>query len=165
MSYPRRSFAMPTAAAFALVFPGAAIHQPTTYAQPDLKKPDRKAPQVAAELVGQREERQASGPLGICVHGDYAYLAAWRRGLRVVEISNPKEPKELAGCRIQGEAKDVVVAGGYAFLAAEEGSLRVLGPGSPGVPEGSRLLSRSRCGSCSERGGEIRLRRRWICEG
>ena len=50
-------------------------------------------------------------------------------------------------------------------FAAEEGSLRVLGPGSPGVPEGSRLLSRSRCGSCSERGGEIRLRRRWICEG
>jgi len=43
---------------------------------PDPKKPDRQPSQVAAELIGQTGERQAHGPLGIAIAGDYAYLAA-----------------------------------------------------------------------------------------
>src|SRR5207247_335827 len=131
----RLPFAMLTAAALALAFPCAATHQPATGAQPDSKKVDRQPQQVVAELLGRTEERQASGPLGIAVSGDYAYLAACRRGLRVVNISNPKEPKEVGGCRIQGDAKDVVVAGGYAFVAAQEGGLRVFDLARPASPK------------------------------
>src|SRR5437867_3141255 len=111
MKLPRHrlSFAMLTGAALALGVPCSAIHQPAR-AQPDSKNPDKPPQQVTAELVGQPEERQASGPLGLALAGDHAYLAAWRRGLRIVNISNPKEPKEVGGCRIHGDAKDVVVA-------------------------------------------------------
>jgi hypothetical protein len=140
----RVAFAMLRGAVFALILAGAAVHQPAAQAGPDAKKQERRPQQIAAELVGQTGERQAPGPLGIAVAGDYAYLAAWRRGLRVVNISNPKEPKEVGGCRIQGDAKDVVVAGGYAFVAAEEGGLRVLDLARPASPK--------EVGSCRTRG-------------
>src|SRR6476619_4792848 len=82
----RLSLAMSMGAALVLAFP--AIERPAG-AQPEPKISDREPPKVVAELVGQIGERRASGPLGIAVSGDYAYLAAWRRGLRVVNISNP----------------------------------------------------------------------------
>src|SRR5262249_39117012 len=147
MSRSRRSFAMLTLAAIALVFAWVAIHQSTADAQPDPKKPDRKPPPVVAELVGQTEERQAHGPLGIAVAGDYAYLAAWRRGLRVVNIANPKEPQEVGGCRIEGAATDVVVTGGYAYVAAGGGGLRILDLARPASPK--------EVGSCPVRGGAV----------
>src|SRR5262245_55789423 len=140
----RRSFAMLTVAASALVFSWAAMHQPASCAQPDPKKPDRKPPQVTAELVGQIGERRAPGPLGIALSGDYAYLAAWRHGLRVVNISDPKEPKEVAECRIDGDVRDVVVSGGYAYVAAQQGGLRVLDLSRPAFPK--------EVGSCRARG-------------
>src|SRR5262245_12909489 len=108
----RPAFAMLTGAAVALAFPLVVIAR-TVRAQPEPKKPDRKPPQVAAELVGQIGERRAPGPLGIALSGNYAYLAAWRHGLRVVNIADPKEPKEVAEFRIEGSVGDVVVAGGY----------------------------------------------------
>src|SRR5262249_47667448 len=121
---------------FVLALTCVLSHQPATGAQPESKKPDLpSARKVAVELVGRTDDGSASGPLGVTVAGDYAYLAAWRRGLRVVNVSNPKKPKEVGGCRIQGNAKDVVVAGGYAFVAALEGGLRVLDLTSPASPK------------------------------
>src|SRR5439155_12759808 len=75
------------------------------------------------------------------------YLAAWRRGLRVVNIANPKEPQEVGGCRIEGAAKDVVVAGGYAYVAAGGGGLRILDLARPASPK--------EVGSCPVRGGAV----------
>src|SRR5262245_35549913 len=121
-------------ATFALAVPFAGIERPAG-AQPEPKKLDRKAPPVVAELVGQLGERRASGPLGIALNGDYAYLAAWRHGLRVVNISNTKEPKEVTDCRIEGAAKGVAVSGGYAFVAAQEGGLRILDVTRPASPK------------------------------
>src|SRR5262249_39090298 len=129
----RLSFAMLTGAAL-LAFPLAVIERPAG-AQPEPKKPDRKPPQVAAERVGQIEERRAPGPLGIALSGEYAYLAAWRHGLRVLKVSDPKEPKEVAECRIEGDARDVVVAGGYAYVAAQQGGLRILDLSRPASPK------------------------------
>src|SRR5262245_44324653 len=94
----RPAFAMLTGAAVALAFPLVVIERPVG-AQSNPKKPDREPPQVAAELVGQIGQQRAPGPLGIALSGDYAYLAAWRHGLRVVNVS---DPKEVAECRIVG---------------------------------------------------------------
>jgi hypothetical protein len=59
--------------AIALNFLSAAIQ---STAQPDPKKPDRKPQQLAAELVGQSEVRQAPGPLGIVVNGGFGPAVA-----------------------------------------------------------------------------------------
>src|SRR5262249_54769065 len=131
-------------AALVLAFP--VIERPAG-AQPEPKKSDREPPKVVAERVGQIGERRAPGPLGIAVAGGYAYLAAWRHGLRVLNIADPKEPKEVAECRIEGDAKDVVVAGGYAFVAAQAGGLRVLDLTRPSAPK--------EVGSCRVRGGAV----------
>src|SRR5439155_22718981 len=89
---------------------------------------------VAVELVGRTDDGSAPGPLGLVVAGDHAYLAAWRRGLRVIQVSDPKAPKEAGSCPIRGLAKAVAVAGGYAYVAAEEGGLRVLDVSDPCTP-------------------------------
>ena len=107
MIRPRRSFTTLTVVASALVLCWTAIHTSTASAQPEPKKPDREPPKVVAELVGQIGERRAPGPLGIALSGDYAYLAAWHRGLRVVNIADPKEPKEVAEFRIEGTVRPI----------------------------------------------------------
>ena len=133
---------------FALALTCGARHLPATGAPPESKKPDRPAPRkVDLDVVGRTGDGSPSGPLGVTVAGDYAYLAAWRRGLRVVDISNPKKPKEVGACRVPGDAKDVAVAGGYAFVAAQEGGLRVLDLVSPASPK--------EVGSCPSRGHTV----------
>jgi len=111
----RLSLAMLMGAALVFAFP--VIERPAG-AQPEPKKSDREPPKVVAELVGQIGERRAPGPLGIALFGDYVYLAAWRRGLRVVSVSNLKEPKGVAECRVEGDAKDVVVGSMWEASAA-----------------------------------------------
>ena len=61
--------------------------------------------EVAVELVGRTNDGSAPGPLGLTVAGDYAYLAAWRRGLCVIQVSSPQAPKEVGTCAIRGKAK------------------------------------------------------------
>lgn len=108
-----------------LVFLGTALLLVKSAASPSLSQDKSTQPrQVITELVGQ--PRQAHGPLGLALSGDYSYLAAWRRGLRIVNVSNPKEPREIGNCQIQGTVRDVVVVGGYAYVAAMDGGLRVL---------------------------------------
>src|SRR5262249_25704403 len=85
---------------------------------------------VALELVGRTDDGSAPGPLGLVVAGDHAYLAAWRRGLRVIRVSDPKAPREVGSCAIRGAAKDVAVAGRQAYVAARRTPAEV-GPFHP----------------------------------
>src|SRR5262245_49843821 len=122
-------------AALALAFLSLAIHHTAARAQPDPKPPDRKAPGVDAELVGQASDGTPSGPLGVSVAGEYAYLAAWRRGLLIFQVSDPKAPTQVSSCPILGQAKGVAVDGRHAYVAAQEGGLRLLDVSDPRNPK------------------------------
>src|SRR5262245_39181052 len=98
-------------------------------------RPEQQAGQVLLDLVGQTAEPRASRPLGLAVVGKHAYLAGWHRGLRIVDISNVRDPRELRACRVQGHVGDLVVNGGYAFVAAGDGGLRVLDLAQPASPK------------------------------
>src|SRR5262249_8724914 len=132
----RLSLAIPTGMAFALALPCAAPVRPGIGAPPVPQRPDRPASAraVALELVGRTVDGSAPGPLGLVVAGEHAYLAAWRRGLRVVRVSDPKAPREVGSCAIRGAARDVAVAGGHAYVAAGVGGLRVLDVSDPRTP-------------------------------
>src|SRR5262245_18525124 len=133
LPYLPLSLAALTGMVLALALPRGVLVRPGTGAQPASQKPDRPdAPRkVAVELMGRTDDGSAPGPLGLTVAGDYAYLAAWRRGLRVIRVSDPMAPTEVSSCPIRGEAKDVAVAGGHAYVAAEDGGLRVLDVSDP----------------------------------
>src|SRR5262245_20656444 len=122
-------------AALALALLCLAMHHTAAWAQGDPKPPDRKAPKVDAELVGQTGDGTPSGPLGVTVVGDCAYLAAWRRGLLIFQVSDPKAPTQVGSCPILGQTRGVAVAGKYAFVAAQEGGLRVLDVSDPSNPK------------------------------
>ncbi len=63
----------------------------------------------------------ASNPLGysiygLCVEGNYAYIAAGSNGLRVVDLTTPASPKQMGSYVPQyHSAVGVAVAGNYAF--------------------------------------------------
>ena len=56
---------------------------------------------VALELVGRTDDGSTPGPLGLTVVGDYTYLAAWRRGLRVILDIVRQYCHEQLGIRLQ----------------------------------------------------------------
>jgi hypothetical protein len=57
---------------------------------------------------------------GVAVSGDYAYMAcAWSPVLRVIDISTPSTPVEVASLDIEDwGAWNITVAGGYAYLTS-----------------------------------------------
>jgi len=52
--------------------------------------------------------------------GQYAYIADGWAGLRIVNITNPRQPVETGGFRTPGEATIVAVQGNYAFIGGNE---------------------------------------------
>lgn len=56
---------------------------------------------------------------GVAVEGSFAYIAQYVGGLRVVDVSNPKKPFEVAAVRdhYRGVCWDVYVHEGYIFIA------------------------------------------------
>ncbi|MDP8238840.1 MAG: choice-of-anchor D domain-containing protein [Candidatus Hatepunaea meridiana] len=69
---------------------------------------------------------------GVDVSGDYAYLADGREGgLRVINISEPESPQEVAFFNTNGDAQNVTVAGDYAYVADGEEGLLILDISDP----------------------------------
>ncbi len=66
--------------------------------------------------------------------GDYAYVADFNFGLRVISIANPAMPSEVGSVGTVGYANDVAVAGSLAFVAGRYGGLRVVDVSTPGTP-------------------------------
>ena len=53
----------------------------------------------------------------VVVSGDYAYVAGWSAGLRVIDVSVPSAPGLVGFYDTPGHAFDVAVVGEHAFIA------------------------------------------------
>jgi hypothetical protein len=70
----------------------------------------------------------------IYVSGSYAYIAADRAGLRVVDVSDPAAPTEVGLYDAPVHVNGVAVAGGYAYVADWPTGLRVVDVTNPAAP-------------------------------
>jgi hypothetical protein len=84
---------------------------------------------------------------GIAVEGEYAYIVAVNEGLRIIDVSNPMLPREVAHYdgyddtlgRQLGYAADIVVRDSYAYIADVNTGLWILDVNNPRQP---RLIDR-----------------------
>ena len=58
--------------------------------------------------------------------GNYAYVAAYGAGLRIINVSDPAHPTEVGSYDTPGSAQDVAVSGNYAYVAGRDGGLVIL---------------------------------------
>ncbi len=74
-----------------------------------------------------------SQAMGVTISGNYAYVADYEGGLRVVDIANPNAPFEVGSYDTPGLSWVVAVQGNYAYVA-DLYSLRVINIANPAVP-------------------------------
>jgi len=65
----------------------------------------------------------------------YALVADGSRGLRVLNVTNPRAPREVSSYETPQFVQDVVILGNYAFVAAREGGLLLLDLTDPRAPK------------------------------
>jgi hypothetical protein len=70
----------------------------------------------------------------VAVSGDYAYVADYYLGLRVVSISDPAHPAEVGRCPTPDTPYGVAVSGRYVFVADDDSGLRVISVVDPASP-------------------------------
>jgi len=74
-------------------------------------------------------------PEEIAIRGNYAYIADYGAGLRIVDISNPASPQEVGFYDTPGMfAWGVAVSGNYAYMADWDG-LRIIDISNPTNPQ------------------------------
>jgi hypothetical protein len=87
-------------------------------------------------LFYDRTELDALAIVAICRLRTHAYVAVGardRKGLRVLDVTDPTRPAEVARAG-DWTGWAVAVRGGYAFVAASGGGLRVLDVADPAQP-------------------------------
>lgn len=70
----------------------------------------------------------------VAVSGNYAYVANGYSGLRVIDISHPRDPTVLSNVITPDYANDVAVVGHYAYVAATGAGLQVVDISKPLAP-------------------------------
>jgi hypothetical protein len=100
----------------------------------DLSSPD--SPTFMGEFHLQHcDPGTPSEPIrDIEVSGDFAYVADFYCGLRIVDISLPSSPLEVGPLDTPGHANGVAVAGHYVFVADGSGGLRIIDVSNPALP-------------------------------
>ena len=68
------------------------------------------------------------------VSGGYAFVAAGRSGLSVVDVSDPASPTVVADLDTPGQVLSVAVSGNYVYAADYDGGLRVIDVSTPTDP-------------------------------
>ena len=71
----------------------------------------------------------------VAVSGNYAYLAAFGKGLQVVDITDDAKPRPVVRLSLSGVARAIKVAGSYAFVAAGPAGLQVVDISNPAQPQ------------------------------
>ena len=82
----------------------------------------------------------------VALSGKYAYVAAGGRGLQVIDVSDPAQPKPAGEYSSGGMAQDVVVVGTTAYIADSTAGLQVIDISNPTTP---KLLSEYQTGGSS----------------
>jgi hypothetical protein len=67
----------------------------------------------------------------MAISGDYAYLADYGAGMRIVDVSDPESLTEAGHCTTPGSAWGVAVSGNYAFVADEDWGMRIIDVSNP----------------------------------
>ena len=71
---------------------------------------------------------------GVYVAGTCAYVADWKSGLQVIDISDSKNPGIVGACDTSGSARGVYVVGAYAYVADGGSGLQVIDISDPANP-------------------------------
>jgi hypothetical protein len=72
--------------------------------------------------------------MSVAVSGNYAYVADYDCGLRIINVSNPAAPVEIGFCDTPGLAYGVAVSGSYAYVADRDEGLRIINVRNPAAP-------------------------------
>jgi hypothetical protein len=75
-----------------------------------------------------------SDPHGVYVSGNYAYVADYSSGLRVIDITDPANPSVVGTCDTPGFANGVYISGNYAYVADDHSGLQVIDISNPANP-------------------------------
>jgi len=67
----------------------------------------------------------------VFIQGNYAYCAAGSRGLDIINISNPSQPRKVGHYSTYGNTKKVYTQGNYSYLLEEQRGLLILDVSSP----------------------------------
>jgi hypothetical protein len=70
----------------------------------------------------------------IAVNGDYAYIAEGSNGLRIINITDPKNPVKVGLYNTGGFAYGVAVSGTKAYIADADAGLRIIDVSDPANP-------------------------------
>jgi PKD repeat protein len=65
-------------------------------------------------------------PRGVCIDGNYAYVAADVNGLHIFDITDPVNPVWVNSIDTPGWAYDVAVSNGYAYVADYDSGLQII---------------------------------------
>lgn len=83
-----------------------------------------------AQSVSSTESQQGTAK-SVAAAGNYAYVAYADQGLRVIDVSNPELPLEVAGYDSPGESHAVALSGDFIYLADGTAGMRLLFLESP----------------------------------
>ncbi len=76
----------------------------------------------------------SGAPIAISISGNYAYLASYEGGLRIVDITNPTSPNEIGFFNQFYYSVDVEISGNYAYVADLDNGLLILDISNPFLP-------------------------------
>lgn len=104
----------------------------------DVRNPS--APQLRGALRILERSNDAA------VLGDFAYLAAWEAGLRIIDIAEPQHPREVGVAEWTGVARAIVAHDGYAYVVSGivTSTLYIVDVRSPQEPRSAGQLSLGR---------------------
>jgi hypothetical protein len=71
----------------------------------------------------------------LAVAGQYVFAVTRQDFFYVVDVSNPKAPKEVASLEGVGEGLGVVLSGKYAHIPDRDGFLRIVDVSNPRAPK------------------------------
>ncbi len=69
------------------------------------------------------------------IAGQFAYVADYASGLRIISLENPQTPFEIGFYKSSCRINDVAIKGNYAFLGSESFGVRVLDISDPASPK------------------------------
>ena len=70
----------------------------------------------------------------IAISGNYAYIANWSDGFKVIDISDPTDPTLVAQIDFEGQCWDLSVSGDYAYLGNNTEGLQIIDISDPLLP-------------------------------
>lgn len=73
----------------------------------------------------QREKLEKNRFMWVAAAGDYAYLACGFSGLRVIDVADPSQPREVAHLDINGTLDWLDISGSYAYVFNTSRELRI----------------------------------------